>query len=343
MKTSIQFKMTVWIAALCSIIATLPAEAQHLESPALEPAVDIEEIQLVGKADRGNTFEILVRYRSLLDITGSVNMKIPGHVSFPGRGTDIKFIARDRRFTAQQVRTERFEVQANESDSGIYTVEINTPDAPANYQRSVDRWIKIHSTEDGFEIFDPLNPGDREPKEIGVDIQTYLGERPDQQRGKTDGVQNQSSQNYSVSVNGQIRFFSGSPEFINRGVYGNGVVLWFRDSSDPENWYHPVYAPDPVQGTHFDKLDEQGNFSFNFSFTGDLSGYDELIVLVNTANNAAIMPAPQDGYISFGNGYTAYFHESEGLQVSINPSQTNISVNQNGEVNSQWGQSVEIL
>jgi len=224
-----------------------------------------------------------------------------------------------------QTRTERFRIRADASGTGLYTIHFDMPEAPDEYNPAVERWIKIYTTEDGFDLFDPLNPGDRKPLEIGKDIQTFIGERPGNEKGKMENFQLQSGQNYNVSVSGKIRFFSGFPEFTNRGVYKNGVALRFRNSSDPGTWFHPIAGH--IQGTHFDKLDADGNFSFNFSFTGDLSGYDEVIVLVNASNNAAFMPAPPDGYVSWhGSGYTAYYHESDGIMASINPSQTTISV-----------------
>jgi len=315
----------------------MPAQAQHYFPKPL-PSIEIEEIRLEGDAKRGNEFEILVRYKSLIDVNGTVELRIPQHTAFAGRASDARAISENRSFAREQIQTERFRIRVDESGNRLYHFSIRLPEAPAGYQRSAGRWLKIQSTEDGYDLFDPFNPGDRKPLEIGKDIQTFTGERPDRNKGNMQQMmQVQSTQNYNVSVSGKIRFWNEF-EFLHRGVYSNDVVLWFRNSSDPGTWFHPVPSSEPIQGTHFDKLDEQGNFSFNFSFNGDLSGYDELIVLVNTANNAAIMPAPQDGYVSFSSsGYTAFFNESEGLQVSIDPAQTNITVNQNGEVNSQWG------
>jgi hypothetical protein len=336
LKTIFMIRTFLCLVVISSIVVGTPAKAQHV-SLALKPSVEIADIQVLGEAKRGDTFEILVRYRSLIDADGAVGIRIPQHAVFSGRSIADRAVTEERNFTREQARTERFAIQADENGDGIYSFTIHVPDAPVGYSRSAERWIKIITTDEGFEVFDPLNPGDRQPMEIGKDIQTFMGERSDRGKNNALGMQIQSL-NYSVSVSGKIRFYTGYPEFAYRGVYGNGVVLWFRNSSNPGTWYHPVYASSPVQGTHFDILDEQGNFSFNFNFTGDLSGYNELIVLVNTANSAAIMPAPQDGYISWsGGGYTAYFNESEGLQVTINPSQTTISINQNGEVNSQWG------
>jgi len=296
---------------------------------ALKPVVEIQDIRVVGSARTGDTFEIVVRYKTHLDIPANVSFRVPEHVSFPGRTTDVKSISEVRSFLSGQTRTERFQVRTDASGTGLYTIHFDIPMAPDEYNPSVERWIKIYTTDDEFDLFDPRNPGDRNPKIIGEDIETFLGDHPKQQKGKMQNMQVQSSQNYNVTVSGNIRFYSSFPEFMNRGVYGNSVVLWFRSSSNPTIWYHPVYAPDPVQGVHFDKLDDEGYFSFVFSFTGNLSGYDEVIVLVNASNDATFMPAPQDGYIVWsGNGYSSYYHESDGIVASFNPSQTTISVNQ---------------
>lgn len=101
------------------------------------------------------------------------------------------------------------------------------PDAPAGYHRNVQRWIKISSNKDGFEVFDPRNPGDRKPLEIGTDIKAYIGELPSDTKSKT-----QIMSNYTVSVSGKIRYYNNI-EQLNRGIYGNGVALWFRNSSAP--------------------------------------------------------------------------------------------------------------
>jgi len=256
--------------------------------PALKPVVEIEEIRVVGSARTGDTFEVLVHYKTHLDVPANVSFRVPEHVSFPGRSADVKSINEVRSFVSGQTRTERFQLLADTSGIGLYTIHFDIPMAPDEYSPSVERWIKIYTTDEGFDLFDPRNPGDRNPKIIGEDIETFLGNRPEQQKGKMQDTHMQSSQNYNVTVSGKIRFFSSFPEFMNRGVYGNGVVLWFRSSSNPTTWYHPVYAPDPVQGVHFDKLDDEGNFSFDFSFTGNLSGYDEVIVLVNVSRVTTI-------------------------------------------------------
>ena len=112
--------------------------------------------------------------------------------------------------------------------------------------------------------------------------------------------------------------------------------MWFRNSANPGTWYHPSIN-EQINVT-YDLLDEQGNFNFNFSFTGNLSGYNQAIVIVNTANDATYLPAPPNGYISWGpHGFTYYYNESEGIISSIDGSSNNITVNQNGVINKEDG------
>ncbi|MEJ2657337.1 MAG: hypothetical protein P8012_09065 [Desulfobacterales bacterium] len=83
------------------------------------------------------------------------------------------------------------------------------------------------------------------------------------------------------------------------------------------------------QHVHFDVLDAQGNFNFNFSFEGDLSGYDQLILLISTTNQATLLTVPPDGYIVYhSNGFSTYYNESEGMVANINGMQSNITIAQ---------------
>jgi len=76
--------------------------------PALKPVIEIEEIRVDGSARTGDSFEILVRYTTHLDLPAAVSFRIPEHVSFPGRSADVRSIREDRRFLPAQTRTERF-------------------------------------------------------------------------------------------------------------------------------------------------------------------------------------------------------------------------------------------
>lgn len=210
----------------------------------------------------------------------------------------------------------------------MVSISIETPDAPAGYQRNYYKYFTLRKTDTGFEIFDPLNPKERKPKESSKDFKII---------SPNTRMTTLTIQNYSVNISGKILIDYPDPAVTKKGLYGNGVSLWFRNTNNPTVWYHPVLGN--VRHTHYDLLDEQGNYSFNFSFSGDLSGYNQAVVLVGRSNSAAIMPVPANGYIIWSdNGYSNYFNESEGAVISINSSTTNISVNQNGIVNQGDGQ-----
>jgi len=124
------------------------------------------------------------------------------------------------------------------------------------YQTSVYRYLKIYSEKKEYRIFDPRKKGQFKPKETGKDIHIKYGDKK-LKLGKS--AQAPLSQNYNVSINGRIKI-----ENTSRGVYGNGVALWFRNSSNPDELYHPVLGH--TEHIHYDILNEQGNFNFNFSF-----------------------------------------------------------------------------
>ncbi len=151
-------------------------------------------------------------------------------------------------------------------------------------------------------------------------------------------MQIQSTKTYNVTITGKIRFWDNivNPG-VYRGVYDNGVALWFRNSNNPNDWYNPDTGH--TRHESYDILDNQGNFSFNFSFTGDLSAYNQVIVIVNTANDAAFVPTPADGYIVYNadGTTTSYFNEGDGITANFDPSNTNISINQNGEFDPGYG------
>lgn len=204
--------------------------------------------------------------------------------------------------------------------------------AELGYAREYSKIFKIKPEKDRLDVLTIAYLSEGEPKVIGEDIQILFGDNV----SRKIGANYQIMANYSVNISGKVEYYEPLLPSLSSGLYGGEVVLWFRDSGNPGTWYHPVVGNS--EHTHYDVLSEDGSFSFSFNFTGDLTGYDEAIVLVNTGNSAAFMPAPMDGYVSYGGGgYTAYFNESEGLEIPINPAITTISVSDDAEVNSASG------
>ena len=214
-----------------------------------------------------------------------------------------------------------FSLETENKDNILLSIFYEVPNAPVGYKKEYVRSYKIIKIDGKYTILNPREKTDLKPKQIDII-------KGNSTLKKTNTIMT----NYSVNVSGQI-----TVDIRNEGLYGNGVALYFRNSSNPGSWYHPIY-PGYNQHVHYDILDEQGNFNFNFSFSGDLSNYNEVIVIVSTDNSATYLPAPADGYnVWENNGYTTYFNESEGMIAQINPSSSTIIVNQNGEVNFEDG------
>ncbi len=323
--------------ALIFILISYTQSLAQKGLPALKPAVEIQDMQITGLPVPGNTVEVSVRYKTNVNASGVISLTTPPHMHMTNHAMQHPTVTMNRSFTKGMTRTEQFQVTVDKTGQGYLHVGIVVPDAPPGYKKTAARSLRIQSYTDTAIVFDPRNPGNRKPKVIGKDVHIYRGQAPPVQN-KSGNMQIQSTQIYNVSITGKIRFLDNTvyPE-VYRGVYDNGVALWFRNSNNPNDWYNP----DTGHARHesYDILDNQGNFSFNFSFTGDLSAYNQVIVIVNTANDAAFVPTPADGYIVYNadGTTTSYFNEGDGIAANFDPSNTNISINQNGEFDPGYG------
>ncbi|MDA3871869.1 MAG: T9SS type A sorting domain-containing protein [Candidatus Marinimicrobia bacterium] len=307
----------------------------YATSPELKMPVEIKNIKIVSIVD--NNIKIEVEYLTNIDESATISLYVTDNIELLDKGILITKNRLVQNLLLVKNKTDKKQFMINQRNKGtsLIHIHIEIPEAPTGYKKKVSRYFKIIREKDTYSIFDPRNPGDTKPKEIGKDVLIKQGESNSLKKDNSI----QSTQNYTVSISGKVKIQVGDI-----GLYGNGVALWFRNTSNPDSWYHPVYSADNILHTHYDILDEQGNFNFYFSFTGDLSGYNQAIVIVNTANDATYMPAPEDGYIQWGpHGFTAYFNESEGVIAAINGSNSNITVNQDGVVNYEDGSVLRYL
>jgi hypothetical protein len=215
-----------------------------------------------------------------------------------------------------------------DNDIKMISINIEIVDAPIGYKKSYYKYYYVKKIKGEYEITDQNFIDQNSIKKIGEDIKIKQGK---------SSLLLINTQNYNVNISGEINI-----DGIQKGLYGNGVVLWFRNTNNPSQWYHPVLGNE--QNVHYDILDEQGNFNFNFNFSGNLSNYNQAIILVNTANAAAYMPTPSNGYTVWSdNGYTSYFNEAEGVVIPINGSNSNINVAQNGTINQSSGEILRYM
>ena len=297
--------------------------AQH-GLPKLQPLVEIGKLKIKNT----NKNQIELGFPVYVFKNGKAKLKIHSTgASLNYNGNQYKnALEKDVSLVKNQgVETTLF-LEPDDKENILISVFYEFPDAPHGYKKEYTRYYKLVKSDNEYFIFDPRGSTDLKPKEVKT-IKGGLDNNKLDNFNKLNSI----TQNYTVNVSGKI-----TVEFRNKGLYGNGVSLWFRNSSNPGTWYHPVIGNN--QHTHYDILDEQGNFNFNFNFSGDLSGYNELIVVVNTANAATYLPAPADGYVVWeNNGYTSYFNESEGILAAVNGTNSNIIINQNGTVNFEYG------
>lgn len=128
-----------------------------------------------------------------------------------------------------------------------------------------------------------------------------------------------ATSNYTFSISGNVRteLSSDWSTYIPETM----VFLLFRNSSNPNSFYHPVSAyPSLILGTHVAKTDVSGNFSFDFSVNADLASLNinQAIILVARYNEYAYLSIAGDVLY-----YPAYdvpvFFENSNSTISFNP------------------------
>lgn len=276
-------------------------------NPKLKELLKIEKLEL---APIKQQVELGLSIKSKKNVIANISFTSTANTGIPGQKPVT--ISRTIELIGDITTEEYFNLELPTLDTSLISIHITVPDAPEGYMREYYRYYTLKKNEEdsNYRLIDPRKETSERPKEVGKDI--YLvSPSPDKSSLSTA---------YTVNLSGKILIGS----IYGKGLYGNGVHLYFRNSSNTGNWYHPVFTL--AEHVHYDNLDEQGNFHFNFSFNGDISGYNQVIILVNTANDAAYLPAPANGYnVWYNNSVTNYFNESEGVIFNITPGSTSIS------------------
>lgn len=272
------------VSVLILALTTLPAYGQQedrsktIVDPGLPPAVEIENVEVVGQAVVGNTFKVRVRYTSYVDAAGQIDIRAPEAMALTAAPAGRRLIRQSHSFRKGQTQTKTFTLRGKKAAASIVHVGITVPNAPARYQKTASRELYIQNTKRSFDVFDPRKEGQKTP--FGVRKaplqKTVRGTLP-------EGMQMQSPQQDTVSGSGKVQFDAGFPDGL-RGVYGVKVEFWFYDE-DNSSFYHPVSGNQ--QNVHYDIVDEAGNYSFDFNFTEDMSEFESIVFDVSYENKAA--------------------------------------------------------
>lgn len=272
----------VFVLILC--LAAGPARGQQqgvshtIVDPGLPPAVEIESMEVVGQPIVGNTFEVRVRYTSHVDVAGKLAIRAPKTITLTAAPAGRRLMSQSRAFRKDQTQTKTFTLRAEKSATSIVHVGFTVPDAPPGYRKSTSRYLYLQNTKTSFDVFDPRK--EQQPpagirKQLLADQKTTRGALP-------AGMQVQNTMNYTVSVSGKVQFDSGFPDEL-QGVYGVKVKFWFYDE-DTDTYYHPLQGND--RHVHYDDVDAAGNYSFDFTFTGDVSEFEKIALYVPFTNEA---------------------------------------------------------
>ena len=319
-----------WLVVLMCI-AALTGRAT---TPKLRESIRINSLELIGNPTTGNKVELKVTYTSQVSGDGRLVFGFSGFIKPVGMLPAETRREESVSLAAGQTGEARITLKVLESGASHISVAISLDKSITGYTRGHARYLNIESTQETFAIFDDRSPAATKAitPHFGSD-NPLKGEWP---MGLTTL--------YTVSITGKFEFDDANEFPVKRkGLYQNTVQLWFRNTAnpDPYDWYHPVYSTDCL-GTrhiHYDILDVNGNYSFNFSFNGDLSGYNQALVIVSRDNSAIRMPVQPDGILQYCNPLpTVWFSLSESVQRTINGSDPNITLtNANQLVNPDDG------
>lgn len=296
-----------FLCALC--ILCFDANAAHADDPTLSKAVEITEMRFLNDPTRGATVNLQVRFTAFIDGMGEVMLRYPGHLRPPSAPLEELYQSESLVFQAGRQYVRTYVLRMDDPGVGMISFLARIDDVPEGYRGSAVEYLNVESTTTEARVF---ARGDT----LLRPLETTKG----QQGEGITGV----LPYHTVSVSGTLRYFD-QDQFLERGVYGARVELWFRNSNNPNALYHPVLGD--TEHTHFDRVGDGGAFNFSFSFNADISSYNQLMMIVTSANDAASVYVQQGGYISnSGGGTVMYFGASEGVVYPINSTATAITL-----------------
>jgi hypothetical protein len=323
--------MRLLIASSC-LFLLLANSLIYADSPRLKEAVKITDIRIIGNPTKGKDVLLRVSYFSLVDGDGSAMMSFPSGFAPVDKSTGEQHRLQNLTLSKGQISHVLYPMRVERDGNAAVFISVRAHNAPQGFVKSDSRFLSIQSSDSTFVIIDERNPSGTSP----IEVQAQTGDAP--QLGRSQAAQVMA--NYSVSISGRVRYID-ELQFDSLGVYGLTAQLWFRNTGAPEFLYHPVYAANCYGNryVHYDVVDANGNYHFNFSFSGDLSGYNQAIVILTRDNASTYMAIQESGIrVWCNNSYRDFFGFSEGFVASINGSNPIVSLpNANVQINSKDG------
>lgn len=310
---------------LILLFGVFPAYGQvyssSLNDPSVDPAVEIIDMELKGNPVRGATVQLQVQFKAYVDGRGEATLHFPKDLAPPNRRTGETHRMEQIDLEKEKTYVKNYTLRVEESGSAMIEFILSVPEAPVGYARSTSEHINVDSGSDSYQVF---APGDTTRHRVSA------------MRGAIGNTGARTQSTTTVSVSGDVNFIDQNQSRI-EGLYGTKIKLWFRNSNNPDQLYHPVLGDS--EHVHYDRVEEDGSYHFNFSFTRDISEYDQLLILVGTSNRAATLSVEQGAWIvDDGDGTESFFGLQQGILYDINGMGPNISIsNADATVNSKDG------
>ncbi|MEM1041187.1 MAG: T9SS type A sorting domain-containing protein [Bacteroidota bacterium] len=295
--------------------------------PTEELAVEIEHLGLVGEPTAGSTVELELRYHAHVSGNGEVTLRFPGSITPVGYQGSERVLRQPVQLVAGQTRTVRRTMRVEGVGGSLVSVSVAALDVSPEVHPSASRYLSVESEASEARVYTWDAPGTEE-KRTTLDQEHVV----DESSGRTT---------YTISLSGKILTPTPDPEFGVRGLYNATVRLYFRDSSDPFS-YSYLYKPAGPDVRHktYDDLDDEGRFSFNFTLNGDLSAFDQIVVVPSSFSYAADMVPPPGGLALYninGTLVRATFSLAESATFPIDASSTTVSGYDDATVNMNYG------
>jgi hypothetical protein len=317
-----------WVLLFSIPIYLLCINKLYATSPKIPLAVEIIDIRVVGEPLVGNFVTLEVDYKANTDGEIQLVFDFPKAV-IPIDGTKRK----ESKFKCQKdgIYTERIKVKVTDEGASLVNVIAQIENAPDSLRKQTSRHITIDHGKKDYAVFSSVkNDFVKKTKSIKKERQfTELKGNDDNQTIDIKGIaptlkSATESSTYYVNISGTVTYrdIDESP-IRTEGLYGGKIHFWFRKSSTPNLLYHPRLGT--YEHVHYDNININGSFSFSFSTTADLTGYDQLVLLVGSGNPYVSYSLP-DGYvISTDQGDLTTFGYQEGAMIAFNPSNTSVS------------------
>lgn len=307
-------------------VGSAQAQTPHTThpTPKPDPAVEIDEMRLLGNPKKGATVQLQVRYTAHVDAEGEIMLRFPKSLKPVNKRATERASTASVQLRAGKQYTETYVMRSDEAGASMVEFFARALDAPAGYSRNASQHINVVTGATQGRV---IAPGDS----VVTRLQAQKGPSNATPSG---GVTSKLSTGYSFSIRGRVTYYDGDA-YRSEGLYGTTVELWLKDSNNPDHLYHPISGN--IHRVHYDEVEEDGSYHLQFGYQGDLSAYDEVVVVVRSSNPAASLGVDQGSYIiDDGSGSEDFFGASQGVSYQTSGTDTDVT-NADIEINSKDG------